>query len=122
MRGMDCAGCVAKVEPAMSRLPGIQDVRVNLMTETLAAERHGQHHDQGFSQGAEVEMKQREDDGELRGHANFSLASHAPGIRSDRSTAARSPGAGAARSRAACAASRVGVELRLAQTVRARIQ
>src|SRR4051794_13411330 len=37
VRGMDCAGCVAKVERAVSRLPGVQDVRVNLMTETLTA-------------------------------------------------------------------------------------
>ena len=35
--GMDCASCVAKVEKAVSRLPGIQDIQVNLMTESMTA-------------------------------------------------------------------------------------
>ena len=35
--GMDCASCVAKVEKAVSRLPGVQDIQVNLMAETLTA-------------------------------------------------------------------------------------
>ena len=35
--GMDCASCVAKVETAVSRLPGVHDVQVNLMAETLTA-------------------------------------------------------------------------------------
>ncbi|TPG59855.1 cadmium-translocating P-type ATPase [Roseomonas nepalensis] len=34
---MDCASCVAKVEKAVSRLPGITDVSVNLMAERLGA-------------------------------------------------------------------------------------
>jgi len=35
--GMDCAACVAKVEKAVSRLPGVADVQVNLMAATLTA-------------------------------------------------------------------------------------
>ena len=35
--GMDCASCAAKVERAVSRLPGVGDIRVNLMAETLTA-------------------------------------------------------------------------------------
>ncbi len=35
--GMDCASCVAKVERAVSRLPGVQDIQVNLIAETLTA-------------------------------------------------------------------------------------
>ena len=35
--GMDCASCVAKVERAVSKLPGVQDIQVNLMAETLTA-------------------------------------------------------------------------------------
>ena len=35
--GMDCGSCVAKVEAAASRLPGIRDVSANLMAETLTA-------------------------------------------------------------------------------------
>lgn len=35
--GMDCASCAAKVERAVSRLPGVQDTQVNLMAETLTA-------------------------------------------------------------------------------------
>ena len=35
--GMDCASCAAKVERAVSRLPGVQDIQVNLMAETLTA-------------------------------------------------------------------------------------
>lgn len=35
--GMDCASCVAKVEKAVSRLPGVADIQVNLMAETLTA-------------------------------------------------------------------------------------
>ena len=35
--GMDCASCTAKVERAVSRLPGVQDIQVNLMAETLTA-------------------------------------------------------------------------------------
>jgi copper chaperone CopZ len=36
--GMDCPSCVAKIEKAVSRLPGVQDVSVNLMAETLTAQ------------------------------------------------------------------------------------
>ncbi|MXP63345.1 cadmium-translocating P-type ATPase [Roseomonas sp. M0104] len=35
VEGMDCASCVAKVETAMKRLPGVSDVSVNLMAERL---------------------------------------------------------------------------------------
>lgn len=35
--GMDCASCVAKVEKAVSRLPGVSEVKVNLMAERLGA-------------------------------------------------------------------------------------
>lgn len=35
--GMDCASCATKVERAVSRLPGVQDIQVNLMAETLTA-------------------------------------------------------------------------------------
>ncbi len=35
MSGMDCGACVAMVEKAVRRLPGISDVQVNLMTETM---------------------------------------------------------------------------------------
>ena len=35
--GMDCASCVAKVEKAVSRLPGVENIQVNLMAETLTA-------------------------------------------------------------------------------------
>ncbi|MFZ6765269.1 heavy metal translocating P-type ATPase [Pseudoroseomonas sp. WGS1072] len=35
VEGMDCASCVAKVETAMKRLPGVSDVAVNLMAERL---------------------------------------------------------------------------------------
>ncbi|MBS0639851.1 MAG: cadmium-translocating P-type ATPase [Proteobacteria bacterium] len=34
---MDCPSCVGKIEHAVSRLAGVQDVSVNLMTETLTA-------------------------------------------------------------------------------------
>src|SRR5690242_12377205 len=37
VRGMDCPSCVAKIEKAVSRLPGVQAVSVNLMAETLTA-------------------------------------------------------------------------------------
>ena len=33
--GMDCASCVARVEGALKRLPGISDVAMNLMSERL---------------------------------------------------------------------------------------
>jgi len=35
IEGMDCASCVAKVEKAVTRLPGVTDVTVNLMAERL---------------------------------------------------------------------------------------
>ena len=35
VRGMDCASCVAKVEKAVQRLPGVVEVQVNLMAERL---------------------------------------------------------------------------------------
>lgn len=37
--GMDCAACVAKVEKAVARLPGVSDIRVNLMAERLSLTR-----------------------------------------------------------------------------------
>ena len=35
VEGMDCASCVAKVEGALRRLPGVSDIAVNLMAERL---------------------------------------------------------------------------------------
>jgi len=35
IEGVDCASCVAKVEKAVTRLPGVSDVTVNLMAERL---------------------------------------------------------------------------------------
>jgi Cd2+/Zn2+-exporting ATPase len=37
VQGMDCASCVAKVEKAVARLPGVTDIKVNLMAERLGA-------------------------------------------------------------------------------------
>lgn len=37
VEGMDCASCVAKVEKAVSRLPGVSEVSVNLIAERLGA-------------------------------------------------------------------------------------
>ncbi|MBP0495794.1 heavy metal translocating P-type ATPase [Pararoseomonas indoligenes] len=37
VEGMDCASCVAKVEKAVTHLPGVTDVTVNLMAERLGA-------------------------------------------------------------------------------------
>jgi Cd2+/Zn2+-exporting ATPase len=39
VEGMDCASCVARVEKAVLRLPGIAEVRVNLMAERLTIRR-----------------------------------------------------------------------------------
>jgi Cd2+/Zn2+-exporting ATPase len=39
VEGMDCASCVAKVEKAVSRLPGVSDIAVNLMAERLSLQR-----------------------------------------------------------------------------------
>lgn len=33
--GMDCAGCAAKIRNALERLPGVSDVRVSVISETL---------------------------------------------------------------------------------------
>jgi len=38
--GMDCASCAAKVENAVRRLPGIEDIQISVATETLTV-RHG---------------------------------------------------------------------------------
>ena len=35
--GMDCPSCVAKIEKAVCRVPGVREVSVNLMAETLTA-------------------------------------------------------------------------------------
>ena len=34
--GMTCAGCAAKLSRALETLPGVDDVRVSLMAETLS--------------------------------------------------------------------------------------
>ncbi|MAS13587.1 MAG: hypothetical protein CMH69_09800, partial [Nitratireductor sp.] len=34
--GMDCASCANKIRTALERLPGVSDVRVSVMSETLA--------------------------------------------------------------------------------------
>ena len=33
--GMDCASCAAKIRGAVERLPGVSDVRLSVMSETL---------------------------------------------------------------------------------------
>ena len=33
--GMDCAGCAAKIRSTVGRMPGVSDVRLSVMTETL---------------------------------------------------------------------------------------
>jgi len=33
--GMDCASCAAKIRGAVERLPGVSDVKLSVMTETL---------------------------------------------------------------------------------------
>ena len=33
--GMDCGGCAAKVRGAIEKMPGVSDVSVSLMSETL---------------------------------------------------------------------------------------
>ncbi|MBX9934316.1 MAG: cadmium-translocating P-type ATPase [Methylobacterium sp.] len=37
VEGMDCASCVGKIETALGRLPGVSDIRVSTVTETLSA-------------------------------------------------------------------------------------
>jgi Cd2+/Zn2+-exporting ATPase len=34
--GMDCAGCAAKIRGALERMPGVSDVKLAIMTETLS--------------------------------------------------------------------------------------
>ena len=36
--GMTCASCVASIENAVKKLPGIKEISVNLMTETAVVE------------------------------------------------------------------------------------
>ncbi|MDR7563975.1 MAG: copper ion binding protein, partial [Armatimonadota bacterium] len=38
IEGMSCASCVANVEGALQRLPGVREVRVNLATEQATVE------------------------------------------------------------------------------------
>jgi P-type Cu+ transporter len=38
VQNMSCASCVGRVEHALSALPGIRDVRVNLANETVQAQ------------------------------------------------------------------------------------
>ena len=33
--GMDCASCAAKIRGAVERLPGVSDVKLSVMSETL---------------------------------------------------------------------------------------
>lgn len=35
VEGMDCASCVAKIETALARMPGVSDIRLNFATEKL---------------------------------------------------------------------------------------
>ena len=35
IEGMDCAGCVRKIESALTRLPGVSDIQLNFATEQL---------------------------------------------------------------------------------------
>ena len=64
--GMDCASCAAKVERAVARLPGVQDIQVNLMAETLTA-RLGPGGDAGAS--AVPGAYEADDDDRERGKA-----------------------------------------------------
>ena len=38
MQDLDCANCAAKMEAAISRIPGVQKVTVNFMTQKLTIE------------------------------------------------------------------------------------
>jgi len=40
VQGMTCASCVAHVEKALARVPGVERVAVNLATESAAVEGH----------------------------------------------------------------------------------
>ena len=44
VEGMDCAGCAAKVDTAVRRLPGVEDVSVSATAGTMTV-RHGGHSD-----------------------------------------------------------------------------
>ncbi|MEX3937566.1 heavy metal translocating P-type ATPase [Paraburkholderia phymatum] len=35
VEGMDCASCIGKIETALSRMPGVSDVKINFSAETL---------------------------------------------------------------------------------------
>src|SRR5690554_3194449 len=35
IEGMDCASCVGKIETALTRMPGVSDIRLNFATEKL---------------------------------------------------------------------------------------
>jgi Cd2+/Zn2+-exporting ATPase len=40
--GMDCAGCAAKIDTAVRRLPGVEDVSVSATAGTMTVRHNGQ--------------------------------------------------------------------------------
>src|SRR5882724_11964578 len=50
VEGMDCPSCAAKIETALGRLPGVDQVRVTYSTAALAL-----HHDPERTSAAEIE-------------------------------------------------------------------
>ena len=54
MRDLDCANCAAKMEDAIRKLDGVQDVSISFMTQKLTIEAEEDRLDEIMSQAVKV--------------------------------------------------------------------
>ena len=57
LKDLECAHCAAKMEEAISRLNGVQSVRVNFMTQKMTLEADDLRFDQIVEEAAKVIRK-----------------------------------------------------------------
>ena len=54
LENLDCANCAAKMERAIAQLPGVENVKVNFLTQKLTLEAEEARYDEILRQAAQA--------------------------------------------------------------------
>lgn len=54
MENLDCANCAAKMERAIAQLPGVENVKVNFLTQKLTLEAEDARYDEILREAAKA--------------------------------------------------------------------